>query len=883
MIQHRMTLSNLARLSVSASSILIPLASLALPILEDDRLELTLFAEDPDIVTPIGIAIDKKDRIYVLESHTHLPPAGYDGRDADVVKVFEDRDGDGSPENTWLFAEGIEAGMNMSFSPDGTLFVAGAWELYAFPDRDGNGVSDEQKSILKLDTVTTYPHIGQLGVTCSHDGWVYVCRGNNGSYPYTISGTDGRVLKGYGDGGSVYRCRPDGSQLEHVATGFWNLINLKFDSYGRLLAVDNDPDARGPNRLLHLVSQGDYGHKSIFGGSGNHPFQGWEGNLPGTLGYVAGIGEAPCDLINCNQLAFPSDYQDQLLVSVWNENSVNRYAPRESGVSIQADFTGWISGGDNFRPVSFDADSKGNLYLTDWVLVEYPNHMRGKIWKVSAKPGIETMKPRAYHEAPKPNPGRDEFQSIIATDRIDQLPKLRATLKSDDPYLRHAAVVALAQPVFLDSLQSLAASEDPAERLGSILSLRRAGTSVPDKLLTQFLEDPDESVRLTALMWIGEESLLHLKPEIEKAIEFDDLSPGLFKAYLAAHEILNPEFAQGMKDRKTPAKRLPMNLDPSVIDSIVKNENLPSPVRALAIILLNDIDREGIGDYLVKLSNSGDPILQMESIRSLSQNSNLPRSELLAAIALDSNHNPEVRSEALLGLSRKGISNPSELVPLLEDTNPQVQNEAARTLKLYLFDPAVKAAFGSLYSNRESSDLQTRVTEIVENTLFPGRRSSKPSVTRPETLEAWQNELKYGGDPAAGKRVYHSTQAMCASCHQIDNRGQRIGPELSNIAQSLSREQLVTAIINPSAHFAPEYQGWFVQLKNGANHQGLQIDHKAKGAIDLFSLEGKNQRWNGDEIESYGTLKTSLMPEGLQHLMTVSEMRDLIAYLSSLK
>src|SRR4028119_825244 len=50
----------------------------------DERLELALFAENPDIVTPIGIAIDSLDRIFVLESHTHLPPKDYSGPKGDV-------------------------------------------------------------------------------------------------------------------------------------------------------------------------------------------------------------------------------------------------------------------------------------------------------------------------------------------------------------------------------------------------------------------------------------------------------------------------------------------------------------------------------------------------------------------------------------------------------------------------------------------------------------------------------------------------------------------------------------------------------------------------------------------------------------------------------
>ena len=47
------------------------------PIVHDKRLELSLFAEHPLIVTPIGLAIDAEDRLFVVESHTHNPPRGW--------------------------------------------------------------------------------------------------------------------------------------------------------------------------------------------------------------------------------------------------------------------------------------------------------------------------------------------------------------------------------------------------------------------------------------------------------------------------------------------------------------------------------------------------------------------------------------------------------------------------------------------------------------------------------------------------------------------------------------------------------------------------------------------------------------------------------------
>ena len=72
---------------------------------------------------------------------------------------------------------------------------------------------------------------------------------------------------------------------------------MAFDAFGRLFAVDNDPDSRPPCRLLHIVEGGDYGYRFRNGRKGLHPFTAWNGELPGTLGMVAGTGEAPSGVV----------------------------------------------------------------------------------------------------------------------------------------------------------------------------------------------------------------------------------------------------------------------------------------------------------------------------------------------------------------------------------------------------------------------------------------------------------------------------------------------------------------------------------------------------------------------------------------------------------
>src|SRR5262245_1415309 len=66
-----------------------------MPRVMDDRYQLELVAEEPDIVTPVGMAFDAKGRLLVVESNTHKRPADYKGPEGDRIRMLSDSDGDG--------------------------------------------------------------------------------------------------------------------------------------------------------------------------------------------------------------------------------------------------------------------------------------------------------------------------------------------------------------------------------------------------------------------------------------------------------------------------------------------------------------------------------------------------------------------------------------------------------------------------------------------------------------------------------------------------------------------------------------------------------------------------------------------------------------------
>src|SRR5262249_40447715 len=151
-------------------------------------------------------------------------------------------DGDGRADQVTTFFEGTTHTMSAMLYEDGSVFVATRNEIFRLWDRDGDGVADDRKHIARLETEDHYPHSGLAGFAFDPSGDVYFGMGENHAMPYKLIGSDGATLEGI-EGGHVYRCHPDGSNLSRVSIGCWNPHALAMDTAGRLFAVDNDPDS----------------------------------------------------------------------------------------------------------------------------------------------------------------------------------------------------------------------------------------------------------------------------------------------------------------------------------------------------------------------------------------------------------------------------------------------------------------------------------------------------------------------------------------------------------------------------------------------------------------------------------------------------------------
>jgi putative membrane-bound dehydrogenase-like protein len=138
------------------------------------------------------------------------------------------------------------------------------------------------------------------------------------------------------------------------------------------------------------------------------------------------------------------------------------------------------------------------------------------------------------------------------------------------------------------------------------------------------------------------------------------------------------------------------------------------------------------------------------------------------------------------------------------------------------------------------------------------------------------------GDVRAGREIFFGKKAGCTACHTVAGQGGKVGPDLSKIGSIRAGRDLLEAIVFPSATFARGFEPFLIRSKDGAIYDGL-ISRETPDAIYLFTAERVEKRIPRASVDVIQQSKVSIMPQGLDNQITRDELRDLIAFLMSLK
>jgi putative membrane-bound dehydrogenase-like protein len=815
-----MTMHEAKLLGVFVVAVLFNAAVVAAPPrVTNDKYRLELVAAEPEIVTPVGMAFDREGRLLVIESHTHQDPPEYAGPDRDRLRMFADSDGDGRLDRWSTFSEGFRHAMNVLVREDGGVYLVERGRVLLLRDTDNDGVADKQDVLLRLETEDDYPHNALGGITLGPGG-LTIGLGENHGEPFRLIGADGKVFTGTGGLDGFFRCLGDGSRLEHIARGVWNPFSLCATPDGRIFAVDNDPDASPPCRLLHVVPGGDYGYLYQYGRAGTHPLQAWDGELPGTLPMVCGVGEAPTAIVA---------HGAWLWVTSWGDHRIERYTLVPRGVSYGATREVVVQGDADFRATGIAIAPDGSLYFGDWVLRDYPVHGRGRVWRLVLPESERNAKFPARSEADQlaqSNRILREYQPVEASD-----PFYHAWRIYNQSRLEYPAVPEEERVVFSRS------SFTPDEVITTLGVAHRRGEDNFVEQLTWALKDKSPEARLYAVRWIADERITSLRDDVAKLLDGPQPNARYYLAVLAAVDWLDnkPE----MRGREIADELLVREL---------QNEQRSAETHALALALLSPDAKYLTVDRLKEYLEADHRPLRLEAVRTLAQRNSADRFELLAAIAADNAQPEEMRAEAIMGLSAAAEKHKELLESFAAGSNPALSREAERALRL--------------------------------SGQRPAPTEKKPAAA---DLAAWATLLDEPGEAQAGRRLFFSpVGARCGVCHQHSGRGGRIGPDLTYIARSNTREKLIASILQPNQEIAPHYQPWLLVTDDGKTHTGLRLHEGGDdGSEEYVDSAGERFRLESKTIEVREATTTSIMPSGLETILSTADLRDLLTFLAT--
>jgi len=188
----------------------------------------------------------------------------------------------------------------------------------------------------------------------------------------------------------------------------------------------------------------------------------------------------------------------------------------------------------------------------------------------------------------------------------------------------------------------------------------------------------------------------------------------------------------------------------------------------------------------------------------------------------------------------------------------------------------------------KNGDVQTWQLEPYKPRLFmdsdPAVRQlarslfEQSSAQREQVSKEYQAALNMAGDAARGKETF---TRVCSRCHALDGVGVAVGPNLGTVRNHPASE-LLEDIILPSKSIEHGFETYVVELASGEIVDGIMSAQTA-ATITLRQEQGRETVIARQDIKSMRVSKVSMMPEGLEKQISVSQMADLLTFLKDVR
>lgn len=493
-----------------------------------DGFDVSLFSLPESANYPVYVSAAPNGDLYVASDGNGS--LGLEAGRGRIVRL-RDTDGDGRADEVTEFAKNVDAPRGMVWDHD-RLYVIHPPDISVFIDKDGDGQSDEQQTLITgiafgykdrpADHTTN-------GLSMGIDGWLYISGGDFGFKDAV--GTDGRHLQHRS--GGVIRFRPDGTGLEIFATGTRNILGTPISPLLDIFARDNTNDGGGWDvRFHHFTGLEDHGYPRMYINFNDEIVQ-------PLADYGGGSG---CGSTYLSEPGFPDKWNNAPLTCDWGTNALWHHKVEPSGATFKE-----VSKPEPLikmtRPTDADVDGMSHLYQASWKGATFN-------WEGPDVGYIVRISPKGYKADPLPDFAKASEAELIrlleSPSQVRTLEAQRALLRRPGTASMRDGLLALAGdsakplPARVAALFALTQRALKAESAGPVVAavtplaadpllqrfvLRALGdaglnriaegkSSAPAALFAAGLKSQDPRTRLEAIVGAARQKMLPLGPQI---------------------------------------------------------------------------------------------------------------------------------------------------------------------------------------------------------------------------------------------------------------------------------------------------------------------------------------------------------------------------------
>lgn len=504
---------------------------------------------------------------------------------------------------------------------------------------------------------------------------------------------------------------------------------------------------------------------------------------------------------------------------------------------------------------------------------------------------------------------------------FDPIVEMLSENNDEDVYLRQAGAIALSRFGNGDAVADLENHESRAVRIAAVVALKRMEHSGS----ARFLDDEDEYIVTNAARAISDDAFVEeAMPDL--AALLDDMS---FDNEPLIRRVINANLYTGTDEA---ADRL-------VQFTVNTNQAEPMRVEALRTLkywenpsifdrvtgrhrgqIQNNADdaRNALASVVDQLLDSSSENILIATIETIAQ-LKITDAEMDVYALLQDGRTPEIRAAALRGLRGLNYEEMDNAIQVaLDDSEESVRMAAILMIPDLAIDDETKVALlGAAFQEETTVEKQTALQAFADleneaayrfldeqmDRLFDNELPVEVHVELFETIEnlnsdelqsrldsyldekASQDALTtyreslYGGNTNSGRRIfYQNAAAQCIRCHAVGGSGGEVGPELTSIANTLSREEILESLVAPSERIAPGYGVVTATLSSGDTVRGVLLEESDSHFV--LTVDDEERMIQKSDIESVNITPSSMPDMG--DLLTRRELRDLVEFMTTL-